>query len=87
MTELLAHEPRSVVDPATLDPATMLAITDAAGEALAGSTRRAYASAWRSWRAWCADEGHLSLPADPSVVAAYLVHLADRGLTPSSLGL
>lgn len=48
MTELLAHEPRSVVD-----PATMLAITDAAGEAL----------------------------------AAYLVHLADRGLTPSSLGL
>lgn len=53
MTELLAHEPRSVVDPATLDPATMLAITDAAGEAL----------------------------------AAYLVHLADRGLTPSSLGL
>lgn len=68
-----------------LDPATRLAITTAAAESLASSTRRSYSSAWRSWLAWCAESGHISLPAEPATIAAYLVHLADRGLTPSSL--
>lgn len=81
MTEL---QTRPVQGP-VLDAATMVAITAAAADSLSASTRRAYDSAWRSWRQWCQAEGHQALPADPSVVAAYLVHLADRGLTPSSL--
>lgn len=85
MTELATHEPQTTVQVPSLDPATMLAVTQAADQALSDSTRLAYASAWRSWRSWCTEQGHQSLPADPSVVAAYLVSLADRGLTPASL--
>ncbi|WP_114906715.1 tyrosine-type recombinase/integrase [Ornithinimicrobium murale] len=70
---------------AVLDPATRLAITAAASESLSASTRRSYDSAWRSWLSWCSESGHIALGADPATVAAYLVHLADRGLTPSSL--
>lgn len=70
---------------ARLDGVVRAAITAAAAESLAASTRRSYASAWRSWTLWCQTGGHQALPADPATVAAYLVHLADCGLTPSSL--
>ncbi len=44
----------------------------------APSTLRSRAWAWRSWETWCAHEGHPALPADPELVADYLVWLAGR---------
>ena len=51
---------------------------------VSSNTVRAYASAWRSFQAWCAERGLASLPATPWSCAAYL---ADRAgaLRPSSL--
>ena len=40
------------------------------------NTRTAYTSDWARFQMWCAGEGHGSLPADPLVVAAYLVAAA-----------
>jgi site-specific recombinase XerD len=43
-----------------------------AGNALAPSTRVAYARAWRHFRTWCARHDRPSLPADAATLAAYL---------------
>lgn len=40
-------------------------------------TRRAYASAWRRFDWWCRRSGYESLPAHPTVIAAYLVDAAE----------
>ncbi|WP_145230709.1 hypothetical protein [Rudaeicoccus suwonensis] len=37
-------------------------------------TRRAYASDWRRWEAWCAQQGTVSLLAEPVQVAEYIAH-------------
>lgn len=68
-----------------LDERTRHAVAQAASESLAPATRRSYDSAWAGWISWCAHEGYDPLPGSPQTVAAYLVHLADRGLSPSSL--
>jgi integrase len=67
------------------DPAG-LAIVDFAGEraraeeaalnALAPATRRAYASDWSAFCAWCAERDYVPLPAVPAVLAMYLPHAA-----------
>ncbi len=56
-------------------------------------TRRAYTSAWQRFETWCTVVGHISLPAHPAVVAAYLVDAADtiaadgtRTYAPATLG-
>lgn len=46
-----------------------------ADAALAANARRAYASDWRAFTAWCAAQGLESLPAAPETVA---LHLADQ---------
>ncbi|KAF0967277.1 site-specific integrase [Gordonia sp. YY1] len=40
-------------------------------------TRRAYSSAWRRFEGWCRRSGYESLPAHPTVIAAYLVDAAE----------
>ncbi|SLF07551.1 site-specific integrase [Mycobacteroides abscessus] len=40
-------------------------------------TRRAYTSAWRRFEGWCRRSGYESLPAHPTVIAAYLVDAAE----------
>jgi integrase len=45
---------------------------------LAPETRRAYATDWLDWSAWCRRAGATSLPADPVAVAGYLASLAPR---------
>ncbi len=45
---------------------------------LAPETRRAYATDWRDWAAWCRQAGMTPLPADPVAVAGYLASLAPR---------
>jgi integrase len=50
-------------------------------EAVPENTALAYRSRWRSFEAWCRDEGRVALPATAQTVAAYLTHLAvGRGL-------
>ena len=63
------------------------AIADALEHSRRPATRRAYASVWKQFRAWAADEGLESLPADPLTVAAYLAHRAAAGLSMSSLAM
>jgi integrase len=49
-----------------------------AGQALAENTRRAYASDWKAFAAWCALGGVPALPAAPLVIAGHLASLAGR---------
>lgn len=56
-------------------------------------TRSAYASAWRRFEGWCRRSGYESLPAHPTVIAAYLVDAAEtvnpdgeRAYSTTSLG-
>ena len=52
------------------------------------TTRKMYASAWRSFQTWAQGRGNLPLPASPQLVAAYLPHLAeDRGLSVATIRL
>ncbi|GAA3667663.1 integrase [Arthrobacter ginkgonis] len=43
---------------------------------VSAATRRAYASDWRSFSAWCAAKGYVALPAAPETVIAYLSEAA-----------
>ncbi|MDV6293416.1 tyrosine-type recombinase/integrase [Rhodococcus aetherivorans] len=71
--------PGTPVGPAVPDlaPATADRIAASVAGSRAAGTRRTYASAWRAFTTWCANEGHTALPAHPVTVAAYLVACAD----------
>ena len=60
-------------------------IEAAAAEVLSVNTRRAYATAWRAWSAWCASEDVEPLTAQPLHVAAYLAERAEAGAGISTL--
>ena len=47
-----------------------------AGQALSENTKRAYASDWRAFCAWCEAGGVAALPAAPVVIAGHLASLA-----------
>jgi site-specific recombinase XerD len=49
------------------------------------STRKAYATDWRDFAAWCAARGATPLPAHPGLVAAYLSSLARTGRKASTI--
>ncbi|MDO1481577.1 tyrosine-type recombinase/integrase [Rhodococcus ruber] len=75
-----------------LPPGTAAKIAAAVGASRAAGTRRTYASAWRAFTTWCADEGHSALPAHPVTVAAFLIACADtvntdgtRAYSPATL--
>lgn len=63
------------------------AIAAAVRHSQSPATRRAYAGAWRRFRAWAEAEGVRSLPAEPLTVAAYLAHRAAAGLSVASLAM
>ncbi len=44
---------------------------------LAGNTKRAYATDWRMFEQWCADNHVQSLPASPAVLIAYVTDIKD----------
>ena len=57
-----------------------------AARSRASATIKAYRSDLRDFSAWCASQGALEpLPAIPETVSAYLAHLADRGLSASTV--
>jgi site-specific recombinase XerD len=49
------------------------------------ATRRAYASDWADFAAWCATRGACPLPAHQGAVAAYLSALAQDGRKASTI--
>lgn len=48
------------------------------------ATRSAYESDWRHFAAWCQEQGHEALPAEPVTLDLYLAHHAES-LKPSTL--
>jgi hypothetical protein len=59
-------------------------IAAALNAAHAESTRRIYGYLWGAWERWCEHRGVPALPADPAVLAAYLVERAAAGIAPVS---
>ena len=53
----------------------------------AANTRRAYATGWRLFEAWCGRVGLEALPAAPEAVALFLTELAGGGAKPSTIAL
>ena len=62
--------------PSTLTGADSARIEAAIRAARSPQTRRAYASQWAAWGAWCASRGACPLPAAPVELAAYLAERA-----------
>lgn len=77
---------RCVMDPATLAQNDMAAARDFIRAEKADATRRAYASDWRTFTAWCAERATPPVPASPEVVAAFLAWSATSGAKPSTIG-
>jgi len=57
-----------------------------ARSARSASTRRAYASDWTIFTAWCEAHGLQWLPATPEIVAVFVADQADGGFNPSTIG-
>ena len=62
-------------------------VADALESAQSENTRRNYASQFGKFRIWCEQEGYSPLPAQPEVLAAYAVELADDGKSLSTIRL
>ncbi len=58
---------------------------DYAANAKSESTRRAYRADWARFTEWCEVCKVAPLPAEPGVIASYVVHLAELGRKPSSI--
>ena len=54
--------------------------------ARSAATRRAYASDWAIFTAWCDAHGLQWLPATPEIVAVFVADQADAGFNPSTIG-
>lgn len=52
----------------------------------AAATRKAYATDFRIFQAWCAERGASPLPAAPEIVAAFLAWGAEHGARASTVG-
>ena len=82
----LASKPRAMSP--TLERYLQSAVesaNDYAEEALSASTRRAYSRAFRVFEAWTRANGLESLPATPATISVYLAHMADSGLSVSTI--
>ncbi|RAI42923.1 site-specific integrase [Rhodoplanes roseus] len=80
----LAKRQGSAAAPGVTDVLTRAADYAAAGKA--ASTRAAYRADWQHFRLWAEAHGEGALPAAHSAVAAYLVEMADQGLSVSTIG-
>ena len=73
--------------PAILTDEQRQRVADALESAQSENTRRNYASQFRKFRSWCEQESYSPLPAQPEVLAAYAVELADDGMSMSTVRL
>jgi len=53
----------------------------------APNTHRAYEVSFKTFEAWCTARGVSALPAEPTVVAAFVSSEAERGLKPSTMNV
>ena len=65
--------------------ADLTAAVDLAKAEKALSTRKAYGTDFRLFKAWCEVRGVSSLPASPETVAAFLAAVTGNGTKPSTL--
>jgi site-specific recombinase XerD len=70
----------------TLSEAEVDATMAFAAAEKAQATRKAYASDWADFAAWCASRGATALPAHVGIVAAYVSSLASDGRKASTIG-
>ena len=70
--------------PATVIPARAARFVTAARSS---NTRRAYASAWEAFCAFCATTGSAPRPAGAALVADYLTHLAESGRKVATINM
>jgi site-specific recombinase XerD len=86
---MTAHVPVLTTVESSL-PVTLRAALESAADLAraekAPGTKRAYASDFAIFRAWCAEQGLSALPADPAAVAAFIAAEAGRGIKTSTLG-
>ena len=76
--------PVPVDEPNVTSPATPTGLTNAdlarlrrsLDSSVSHNTRAMYNSAWKSFETWTQARGALAMPASPTLVAAYLAHLA-----------
>ncbi|NIL86989.1 hypothetical protein RhoFasGS6_04403 [Rhodococcus fascians] len=68
---------RSVAVEPEIPPAVAKRIAAAVQSSRSEGTRKTYAAVWRRFTNWCESNGHVTLPAHPITVAAYLVDAAD----------
>jgi integrase len=76
-TVRVAESVRAVAVEPTIPPAVAKRIASAVQSSRSEGTRKTYAAAWKRFTNWCASNGHVTLPAHPITVAAYLVDAAD----------
>jgi site-specific recombinase XerD len=89
MHDLIVLEPAAAGVLTTANALTQLeaeAVLEFAENAKAPASRRAYASDFRDFAAWCAARGTTALPATPAMVCGYISTLAHGGLKASTLG-
>ena len=84
---LQTQQPTTENAPAILTDEQRLRVTDALENAQSENTRKNYASQFGKFRTWCEQEGYTPLPAQPEVLAAYAVELADNGRSMSTVRL
>ena len=86
LRELATTEPdTSASAQLTLLPDELAAARTYAEGSRAPATRRAYASDWRIFSAWCERAGATPIPAEPALVAIFLSAEAARGIKPATV--
>ncbi|WP_234189141.1 site-specific integrase [Shinella sp. NM-101] len=92
-TEVPAGVPSPLPDASARLPAHLQDLTDRARTyveaASSANTRRAYASDWKHFTAWCRRQNLSALPPDPQVVGLYITACAsgtaERGMKPNTV--
>lgn len=64
--------------PADMPSSRWNLVADAVEASVAPGTRAVYASHWRTWQRWCAENGVPDLPTTPEHLAVYLAERAQR---------
>jgi integrase len=82
----LVARPQALTVPPDPEPAIAAVLTEAGRAALARNanapaTLRAYRADWAHYSGWCAAMGFVPVPAEPSVVGAYLASFTDNAPT------
>ena len=82
---LWTQQPTTENAPATLTEDQRRRVADALENAQSENTRKNYANQFGKFRDWCEQENYSPIPAQPEVLTAYAVELADDGKSMSTI--